>query len=212
MKNAAPLDSLLANAAIWRGAQAQDTSYLSSHYSALDAVLPGKGIPATGLVEVLCAALGGGEVSLFVPLLSSLQHDTQGWIAVIAPPYQLYPPSLQHQGLVLDRLLFINTDEAASALWAAEQLLHTSHCAAVIVWPDCLRHTQKIALDKLLRRLQISAVSNEHLALVIRTVKQSAAPATLRLHVQQIAPGTLAVTPLKSRHGLLVSTTVEIRL
>ena len=63
------LARLLEHPAIWRGRSAAALPVLPSGFAALDAQLPGKGWPRTGLIEILPGRFGSGELDLLLPAL-----------------------------------------------------------------------------------------------------------------------------------------------
>ncbi len=69
------LESLLASARLWRGANAARAAAselggaVPSGYEALDACLPGGGWPERGLIEFLLDEHGIGELQIVMPLL-----------------------------------------------------------------------------------------------------------------------------------------------
>lgn len=201
------LAAVLAHPAIWQGHAARQVDYIPTEHAALDATLPGHGIPAHGLIEALCDTWGMGELRVFTPVLRAL--NTQGWLVFVAPPYQLYPRTLRRLGFDLSKVLVVDAAQTKDALWAVEQLLNTSQCTAVVTWPD---NNQLQGKDQLLRRIQVAAETNHTLALALRSVKQSSAPAALRLSIQSIAGKQVLVTPLKSRHGLLNTTSIRLQV
>jgi protein ImuA len=81
------LDALLQHPALWRGRGAAPQAGYSTGFDALDAVLPGGGWPKHGLVEILTASSGSGEL-----------------------------PAWQTQGARLDRLLMVRAPDPLWAL------------------------------------------------------------------------------------------------
>jgi len=80
------LDALLQSNRLWRaGEQSAQVPALPTGYRALDVLLPGGGWPDSGLVELLPAHAGIGELGLLMPALARLSRGSR-WIAWIAPP------------------------------------------------------------------------------------------------------------------------------
>lgn len=190
------LAHLLQHPRIWRGptpATPPAGGGRSTGWQALDAALPLQGWPEAGLVEVLSAADGLGELSLLLPTLAALSAQERP-ILVIAPPYCPYAPTWHRAGVRLTQLTLV---EAApqDALWAMEQALRAGCCGAVVGWP-----TQ--ADDKALRRLQVAADSGRTLGFAFRALQAARAPspAPLRLCVEHGPTGT-ALRILKCRGG-----------
>ena len=103
-RDASSLDKLLENSRIWRArSQPRAEQGLSSGYKQFDHYLPGGGWPRAALTEIPVEQYGIGELRLLMPALASLCVDASGtesvesgWIAWVAPPFQPYPPALQH--------------------------------------------------------------------------------------------------------------------
>src|SRR5262245_32773432 len=115
------LQELLAHPSVWRGRSQAPVQTLSTGYAALDAGLPGGGWPRHGLVEVLTAEPGVGELYLLLPVLAALsQASPARWCTWVTPPHEPYAPALEAHGVALDRMLVVRT---YLPLWALEQAL-----------------------------------------------------------------------------------------
>ncbi|MGE0336542.1 MAG: translesion DNA synthesis-associated protein ImuA [Gammaproteobacteria bacterium] len=188
------LETLLANPRIWRGpsaAAAPGIPLRSTGWQALDAALPQQGWPDAGLVEVLSAVDGLGELSLILPVLAALSAEARP-ILVVAPPYRPYAPTWRRAGIRLTQLHVLET-AAQDAPWAMEQALRAGCCGAVLGWPGSVD-------DRTLRRLQVAADGGRTLGFVFRPLAAAGAPspAPLRLCVEATTTGT-AVRILKCR-------------
>ena len=203
------LARLLEHPAIWRGRSLAHTSVVSTGFAALDAALPGNGWPRVGLVEILSASSGCGELNLLLPALAGLtQRVVARWCALISPPVypgthpsssacQLEPfaPALAAHGLALPRVLIVRTEQP---LWACEQALGSGACDVALTWIREIR-------PRALRRLQLATERGRTLAFVLRaltarTLRESSG-AALRLAIEPHAAGT-RVRLVKSRGGL----------
>lgn len=199
MENA--LDQLLAQPGIWRAGErrpqtaATGDRHTPTGCAELDAALPGGGLPAGALTEVLHERHGIGELRLFMPALARLSRQGR-WIALIAPPYVPYAPALAAQGIDLSRVLLVHPSSRRDSLWSVEQALRAGTCAAVLAWP---RHCD----GRSLRRLQLAAEAGDSLGLLFRPAAAAAerSPAVLRLQLAPAADGRLGVTLLKCRGG-----------
>jgi len=194
--SADPLARLLEHPVIWRGRSAARTRVVSTGCAALDAALPGNGWPRVGLVEILSAALGVGELELLLPALALLTRPAEArWCAWVACPLEPFSPALAAHGVTLSRVLIVRTEEP---VWACEQSLGSGACEVVLAW---MREVQPRAL----RRLQLATERGRTLAFVLRaltarTLRESAG-AALRLAVEPAGAGT-RVRLVKSRGGL----------
>jgi hypothetical protein len=182
---------LLEHPAIWRGAGVGQRSGLSTGFAALDEQLPGKGWPRSGLIEILVARFGSGELSLLVPALAALTRAVAArWCVWVAPPLMPFAPALVSQGIVLERVAVVS---GGPGIWAFEQALGSGACDAALAWARRLRPRE-------LRRLQLAAERGRTLGVLFRprrAVRQPSA-AVLRLGLEPAGAG-VRVTLLKGR-------------
>jgi len=190
------LNALLQNnPVLWRGRGHGDSIIgIETGFAALDAALPGGGWPAGALTEILCEPNGIGELRFLMPALARLGGGRfQAWIA---PPYIPYAPALTAAGIDLAATIFIHPPRSTEALWAAEQLLRSGMCDAVLLWP-------KANDFRALRRLQLAAEQGDCRGVVFRGVECAAypSPAALRLRLRAPDDNRLEVQILKARGG-----------
>ncbi len=196
-RSAAPAVSLAAvldRADVWRGAVLAGAPLpgVPSGFAELDAELPGGGWPRGGLVELLPARTGVGELALLLPALARLSADELAWLVCVAPPYPLYAPALQAGGVALSRLL-VASAPGRDAAWACQRALEADGVGAVVAWlPE--------ATPTLLRRLQLATEASRTLLFVFRPAAcaREASPAPLRLALDGEGE-RLAVRVLKRR-------------
>jgi hypothetical protein len=177
----ASLDTLFSSAVLWKAKGAVQSSVvcIPSEYALLDERLPGGGWPCPGIVEVLHAFHGIGELSLFVPALKRLiavETPEPRSIAWLNPPYLPYAPALLERGIDPGRLLVSKALTPTQTLWATEQALRSGACLAVLAW------IESASLHSL-RRLKLAAHAGGCLGVLFRSLAQrkQASPATLRL-------------------------------
>jgi protein ImuA len=205
------LSRLLEHPAVWRGRSATRARTLPTGFAALDEGLPGGGWPHAGLIEILPACFGAGEMSLLLPALAAATRRPEArWCAWVAPPLQPFAPALAECGVALEQVLVVQTTkkkEAAgpvsrspqgvgkSALWAFEQTLRSGACDIAMAW---LRSAQ----PRQIRRLHLAAEHGATLGVLFRPreAARDSSPAVLRVAVEPAASGT-RVTLLKSRGG-----------
>jgi protein ImuA len=173
-----------------------------SGHALLDAELPGAGWPPGALTELLLAGPGQGELRLLAPLLARLSAGGRA-IVCINPPCRPHGPALAAWGIDLARLLWVRTERAEDAPWAAEQAL-AAHPGAVLCWTDeSAPQRQRHRLDAALRRLHLLAQGGDSLLFLLRPAAAAtqSSPATLRLHCSPWpgSPAHLAVHLLKRR-------------
>ena len=185
------LARLLEHPAIWRGRSAARLEVLPSGFAALDERLPGGGWPRSGLIEILTARFGSGELYLLLPALAALTRATAArWCVWVAPPLMPFAPALAAASLVLDRIAVVG---GARPLWAFEQVLGSGACDAALAW-------ERQPKPRELRRLQLAAERGRTMGVLFRPCRaaREASPAVLRLALTPLASG-VRVTLLKSR-------------
>jgi hypothetical protein len=187
------LHDLLQHPAIWRGRSAARMGVVATGFAALDESLPGGGWPDSGLVEILTARRGLGELRLLVPALARLTHAVPArWSAFVAPPFEPFPPAFIAHGIALERVLVVHT---AMPLWAVEIALRSGSCAAVLAWVGR-------AQPRHIRRLQLAAEQGRTLGFLLRleSALREPSPAALRLGFEPTRSGA-RITLVKSRGG-----------
>jgi len=187
------LAPLLEHPALWRGRSAARVPVLGTGFGVLDESLPGGGWPSAGIVEILTAARGIGELRLLVPLLAALTHTLPArWSVLVAPPFEPFPPALVAHGIALESLLVVRT---TTPLWAVELALRSGSCAAVLAWVERAR-------PRHLRRLQLAAEQGRTLGFLLRleSALKESSPASLRILLEPTRDGA-RLKLIKSRGG-----------
>ncbi|MBS0580943.1 MAG: translesion DNA synthesis-associated protein ImuA [Proteobacteria bacterium] len=185
------LARLLEHPALWRGRSAARIDVVPSGLAALDEQLPGGGWPRSGLIEILIARFGSGELSLLLPALAALTRAPAArWCVWVAPPLMPFAPALVARGVVLDRVAVVGGERP---LWAFGQVLGSGACDAALAWA---RQPQ----PRELRRLQLAAERGRTLGVLFRPRRaaREASAAMLRLGVEARA-GTVRIEFLKGR-------------
>jgi cell division inhibitor SulA/protein ImuA len=175
----AALDQILAQHPVWRGGTPAALSpSLSSSYHILDDALPGGGWPTGTLTEILCGQHGIGELQLVLPALAALSWAGKR-VVWLAPPHLPYAPALAAAGVDLAHLAVVRAPGRRDALWAAEQVLRSASCYALLGW---FRH----AGYEDLRRLALAAEGSPALVALFRPREAAAetSPAALRLTLE----------------------------
>jgi protein ImuA len=165
---------LLEHPAIWRGRSAAQRAGWPTGFAALDEHLPDKGWPRTGLIELLVARFGGGELRLLMPALAALTRAAAArWCVWVAPPLVPFAPALASCGVELD--------------------LGSGACDVVLGW---VPHAQ----PRHIRRLQLAAERGRTLGVLFRPRRaaREASAAVLRLSVEP-CPAGVRLTLLKGR-------------
>jgi protein ImuA len=168
---------------LWRASQLAhaSTRCVDTGHAALSAQLPGGGWPSGTLVDLLLQQPGIGEMRLLRPALAAAASRR---IVLLQPPHPPQALALAALGLPPSQLIWIRSSRSADALWAAEQVLRSGSCGALLFWAQHAR-------GESLRRLHLAAQSGETLFFMLRPLAaaQDASPAPLRLGLRPAAGG-----------------------
>ena len=169
---------------LWRASQLAHsaTRCVDTGFAALSAQLPGGGWPLGTLIDLLVQQHGIGELRLLRPALAGLGKRP---IVLLQPPHAPQALALAALGLEPSQLIWIRSGAKSSdALWAAEQVLRSGCCGALLLW-------QSHARGETLRRLHLAAQSGETLFCMLRPLAaaQDSSPAPLRLSLKPAAGG-----------------------
>lgn len=178
----------------WRGRPMAEQRAEATGYSKLDRLLPGNGLPAGAVTELLCERNGIAEFGLLMPCITRLTQEGRR-VALVAPPYVPYAHGLAGQGVRLKQLVLMSPESSHDALWATEQTLRANSFSLVIAWPERMG-------DHDLRRLQLAAESSSSVAVLYRPLRMSEhiSPAALRIAIG-VSQGALKLRILKNRGG-----------
>ena len=195
MSSPQALTQILERPDVWRGdaLACAPLPGVPTGFAGLDAELPGGGWPRSGLIELLPARTGVGELALLLPALARISSDELAWLVCVAPPYSLYAPALEAGGVALARLL-VASAPGRDAAWACERALGADGVGAVLAWlPE--------ASVTALRRLQLAAEASRTLLFVFRPVSCAgqSSPAPLRLALE--GEGERLIVRLLKRRG-----------
>ena len=177
---------------LWRASQLAraSTRCIDTGHPVLSAQLPGGGWPTGTLVDLMPQQAGIGELRLLRPALASVARRR---IVLVQPPHPPQALALAALGLAPSQLLWIRSARTADALWAAEQVLRSGSCGALLLW-------QQHARGETLRRLHLAAQSGDTLFFMLRPLAaaQDASPAPLRLGLRP-AVGGIEIEFIKRR-------------
>lgn len=198
--NATTVEQLLQrNPALWRGCDlaGQGHGGRATGFPGLDNLLPGRGWPRNGLMEVITPHWGSGELQLLLPLMRSVIAQGQ-WVLWISPPYLLYAPALVQAGIDTRQVLLVDLETSCrDALWTMEKALQTRNCGLVLAWQSWLP-------GKVVRRLQLAATAGDTLGVLFKHRDSANSPAPTRLHIKDCSTdhshsSETEVTLLKAR-------------
>jgi protein ImuA len=129
-------------------------------------------------------------------LAPALRQVADRRVVLLQPPHAPQTIALAGLGLPPSSVIWLRAQSTADALWAAEQVLRSGTCGALVFWPDQIGAgaRQRTARPESLRRLHLAAQAGETLFFLMRPLAaaQDASPAPLRLSLRP-APGGLDV-------------------
>jgi len=200
----AALDAVLLHHPVWRGgAPAQAGSRgIPTGFCLLDRELPGGGWPAGALTEILCADEGIGELQLVLPALAALTCAGSR-VAWLAPPHLPYAPALAAAGVRLEFLTVIRAPGRRDALWAAEQVLRTGACRALLAWLPRASYAE-------LRRLAVAAEAGMAFTALFRPSQAALEPSPAPLRLALESGGDRLTVRILKRRGIPVAQPLDI--
>ncbi|MDQ1817281.1 translesion DNA synthesis-associated protein ImuA [Massilia sp. CCM 9210] len=169
--------------ALWRASQLARCAArcIDTGFPALSNQLPGGGWPTGTLVDVLPQQAGLGEMRLLAPALVKVASRS---VVLLQPPHCPQILALGGMGLAASQVLWIKSKKGTDALWAAEQVLRSGSCGALLFWPSHVR-------PEALRRLNLAAQAGETLFFMLRPIAAA----------QDASPGTAASAAGAQRDG-----------
>ena len=190
---AAALDPETLHPSLWKASQLArgHAQCVDTGHPALSMQLPGGGWPVGTLIDLLVQQAGIGELRLLAPALYKVAARR---IALLQPPHPPQALALAGAGLPLSSLLWLRAERTADQMWAAEQVLRSGTCGALLFWQSAPIRGEH------LRRLHLAAQAGDTLFFMMRTqyAMNDAAPAPLRLSLSP-APGGIKIGFVKRR-------------
>lgn len=175
------IDQLLnGNPQLWRGCDmaGQGSHGHTTGFRDLDNILPGRGWPQKGLMEVVSQQWGMGELQLLLPLMRSVIESGK-WILWISPPHSVYAPALIQAGIDTNQVLVVNLEASCKdALWSMEKAFQAENCGLVLAWQNWLPGT-------VLRRLQLAADTGNTLGVIFKHHDSKYSPSPIRLQIKE---------------------------
>lgn len=169
--------------AIWRASQLARSSArcIDTGFPALSSQLGGTGWPTGTLVDLMVQQPGIGELRLLAPALAQVASRK---VVLLQPPHVPQAISLAGLGIPPESALWVKSKTSGDALWAAEQVLRSASCGALLFWANHVR-------PESLRRLHLAAQAGETLFFVLRPLHavQDSSPAPLRLALRPAEDG-----------------------
>lgn len=194
--HALSLDALYPHAPLWRGRQPQrQAETLATGFQALDQALHQGGLPAAGLVEILCQTPCPHALRLVLPVLGRLQD---GLLALVNPPARPQLDTLKQAGIHSADLLVLRSDCPTTLLRACRETAASSVTSAIVAWLP-----QGTDTPANLRKLHLAAQQGRCLLIIMRDARQAlhASPAPLRLLLRSDARGEVQLNIVKQPGG-----------
>ena len=126
-------------------------------------------------------------------LAPALAKVAERRVVLLQPPHAPQALALAALGLPPSSVLWLRAERTADMLWAAEQVLRSGSCGALLFWQQHMR-------PESMRRLHLAAQAGETLFFMMRplAVARDASPAPLRVSVRP-APGGVDIGFVKRR-------------
>ena len=168
---------------VWLASQLgqSTTKCVDTGFPVLSTQLGGSGWPTGTLVDLMVQQPGIGEIRLLAPALAKVAHKK---VVLLQPPQVPHALGMCGMGLMPQDLYWVKGRTHADALWAAEQVLRSGSCGALLFWVNQVR-------SESLRRLHLAAQAGETLFFVLRPMfaAQDTSPAPLRLGLRPAENG-----------------------
>lgn len=172
---------------LWRADQLarSRTRCVDTGHPTLSAQLPGGGWPVGTLVDLHVQQPGIGEMRMLAP---ALRRVADRRVVLLQPPHPPQALALAALGLPPTSVIWLRAERTADAMWAAEQVLRSASCGALLFWPDQIGNggRQRTVRPEHMRRLHLAAQAGETLFFMMRALSaaQDPSPAPLRLSLR----------------------------
>jgi protein ImuA len=171
--------------ALWRASQLArcHTRCVDTGFPSLSPQLPGGGWPMGTMVDLLLQQNGIGEMRLLAPALRTVAERR---VVLLQPPHAPQAIALAVLGLPPASVIWLRAERTGDMMWAAEQVLRSGSCGALLFWPDQVgagsARYRPVRADNL-RRLHLAAQAGETLLFMMRPLAAAtdSSPAPLRL-------------------------------
>lgn len=178
---------------LWRASQLarSQTRCVETGFPSLSNQLPGCGWPVSTMVDLLLKQNGIGEMRLLAPALASVAARR---VVLLQPPHAPQALALAALGLPPTSVIWLRAERTGDMMWAAEQVLRSGSCGALLFWPDQVgsgsARYRPVRSDNL-RRLHLAAQAGETLFFMMRPLASAtdSSPAPLRLSLEPARGG-----------------------
>jgi protein ImuA len=178
---------------LWRASQLarSHTRCVDTGFPSLSNQLPGGGWPVSTMVDLLLKQNGIGEMRLLAPALRTVAERR---VVLLQPPHAPQALALAALGLPPASVIWLRAERTGDMMWAAEQVLRSGSCGALLFWPDQVgsgsARYRPVRSDNL-RRLHLAAQAGETLFFMMRPLASAtdSSPAPLRLSLEPARGG-----------------------
>jgi protein ImuA len=178
---------------LWRASQLarSQTRCIDTGFPSLSNQLPGGGWPVSTMVDLLLKQNGIGEMRLLAPALRTVAERR---VVLLQPPHAPQALALAALGLPPASVIWLRAERTGDMMWAAEQVLRSGSCGALLFWPDQVgsgsARYRPVRSDNL-RRLHLAAQAGETLFFMMRPLASATdpSPAPLRLSLEPTSGG-----------------------
>lgn len=178
---------------LWRASQLarSQTRCVDTGFPSLSNQLPGGGWPVSTMVDLLLKQNGIGEMRLLAPALRTVAERR---VVLLQPPHAPQALALAALGLPPASVIWLRAERTGDMMWAAEQVLRSGSCGALLFWPDQVgsgsARYRPVRSDNL-RRLHLAAQAGETLFFMMRPLASAtdSSPAPLRLSLEPAKGG-----------------------
>jgi protein ImuA len=143
------------------------------------------------MVDLLLKQNGIGEMRLLAPALRTVADRR---VVLLQPPHAPQALALAALGLPPASVIWLRAERTGDMMWAAEQVLRSGSCGALLFWPDQVgsgsARYRPVRSDNL-RRLHLAAQAGETLFFMMRPLASAtdSSPAPLRLSLEPTKGG-----------------------
>ncbi len=177
-------DVLQATPGLWRGRDVRTDreSVRATGFACLDAVLPGGGWPAAGVIEVVVEASQPPPLHPFLPTMVDCARAGQRVVLVDVPAGVVpFTPAWQQAGIDLKQLLMVQPDDRSNAWWVIETALRSAACGLVLAWPCAQGGRLGLAT---VRRWQLAAAAGRSLCILFVPARANGQAPNVHLRLQ----------------------------
>ncbi len=161
------------------GSAGSERELLLTGSTAMDGLLPGRGLRIDAITEWVAEADGCGAAALSMITAANRLRQIAGPFVVVCPPDQFYPPAAVALGIPANRIIWVRPTCHADSVWAIDQALRSK--ATAVLWAPIGARLD----DRDARRFQLAAEIGSTPGLLLRpaAVRRRPTFADIRFHI-----------------------------